>query len=84
MKKSELRELIREVISEMSYDSKDEKRINDMISKAKDDDHLLKLATQMANSIKDSTKALRRAYAAEDQNYHDVAGVFYKRAKQLG
>lgn len=81
--KTELREMIREIICEIEFDKKDEKRINDMVQKAKDDNHLLRLANQMANSIKDHDKAMRRGRAAEDQNFHDVAAIFFNRAQKL-
>ncbi len=86
MKRSELKEIIREEIrnlKEMNYDPKDKKRIDDLMDKAKDDKHAVRLATTMAKRIKDKKKALRRAYAAEDWNYHDVARVFYDRAEEL-
>jgi cell division septum initiation protein DivIVA len=68
-----------------SFDhSKDEIRINSMVDKAKDEDHLLRLAQTMANRIKKAEKAYHRAEAAEDQNYHAVAKIFYDRAEELG
>lgn len=88
MKRSELKEIIREEIRslqeyDVSYDPKDKKRIDDLIKKAKDDAHAVRLAKTMASRIKDKKKALRRAYAAEDWNYHDIAKVFYDRAEEL-
>jgi len=64
--------------------SKDEMRINAMVDKATDDKHLIRLATTMAKRITKGEKAYNRAEAAEDQNYHDVAEIFYDRAKELG
>jgi len=84
MKTSELKKLIREIILEADFDTKDKKRINDMIQKSQDENHLMRLANQMANSIKDPKKAMSRARAAEDINYHDVAEIFFNRAKSLG
>ncbi len=65
-------------------DSKDHQRIDDMIQKSKDDNHLLRLAEQMAKSIKDPEKAYRRALAAEAVNFHDVAAIFFDRSRDLG
>lgn len=63
---------------------KDYKRINDMINKARDEDHVLQLARNMANAITDGPKAMRRARAAEAANWHDMADIFYERARDLG
>lgn len=65
-------------------EAKDHKRISDMVNKARDDAHLLQLAGNMANAITDGPKAMRRARAAEAINYHDVADIFYERARDLG
>lgn len=70
--------------SSNSYDSKDEMRINDILTKANGDRNKAKqLAQLMANKITDKSKALRRANAAEDNNCHDLANIFLKRAMQL-
>lgn len=66
------------------FDSKDSMRINDIRKKAGGNpDKELSLSHQMAKSIKDVHKAKRRAHAAEDQNMHDVAAIFHKRAHEL-
>lgn len=62
---------------------KDIKRIEDMVSKSKDEDHMLSLARTMANRITSYEKAHNRGLAAEDQNYHDIAEIFFDRAKEL-
>lgn len=75
-----------------SFDSKDEMRIQDLLSKAQMSSpnslsplgRMSELARQMANKITDKEKAFRRYSAAEDMNFHDVALIFYKRYKQLG
>ena len=64
-------------------DSKDHMRIRDMATKAKDRAHMLRLAMQMAKSIKDAGKAYRRGAAAADAGYPDVARVFYDRCDEL-
>lgn len=69
--------------SKFDYD-KDEMRINAMVEKAKDEDHLIKLATTMAKRITKPEKAYNRAKAAEDQNYHALAKIFYDKAEELG
>ena len=68
-----------------SFDEKDEKRITDLIAKAKGDrDKENQLARAMANVIKDADKAIRRGEAAEDQNAYSVAKIFFDRAEELG
>ena len=62
---------------------KDTRRVGDMVKRSKDDEHLLRLAKTMANSIRSYDKAYNRGKAAEDQNEHDVAKVFFDRAKSL-
>ena len=62
---------------------KDIKRIEDMASKSKDDEHMISLAKTMAGRITNYDKAYNRGLAAEDQNYHDVAKVFFDRAEEL-
>jgi hypothetical protein len=64
--------------------SKDVMRINSMIDKSKDDEHLVRLATTMAKRIKNAEKAHNRGLAAEDINYHDIAKIFFDRAEDLG
>lgn len=71
---------------------KDEKRISDMADKADDkvekkdadfEEEILKLAQRMADSIGSSDKAYRRGRAAEEENFHEVAAVFFERAEDL-
>jgi hypothetical protein len=67
-----------------SYDEKDMRRIEDIIKKAGGNrEKEERLATIMANKITDKAKAIRRAKAAEDENYHNIAKIFYNRAKML-
>ena len=73
---------------------KDYKRICDIIDKSMvavprtrhksvDDAKVLALGRQMANSITDAAKAWRRGVAAEEENYHDLARIFFERANLL-
>jgi hypothetical protein len=62
---------------------KDNMRISDMVEKAKDMDHLLRLATTMANSITNYDKAYNRGIAAENAGYYEVAKIFWKRANKI-
>lgn len=67
-----------------NYDSKDEMRISDIMSKANGNKFKARqLAQMMADKITSPEKALRRANAAEDNNYHDLANIFLKRYAQL-
>jgi len=63
---------------------KDNRRIEDMLTKSKDDEHFLKLAKTMANSIKNGEKAYNRGLAAQAQQHKEVADIFLDRAKELG
>ena len=74
------------------FTRKDTKRIMDMGEKAwakYPGDHrsirsyTLNLAKRMAQSIKHADKAYRRARAAENENYHSEADIFFKRAEEL-
>lgn len=81
------------------FSRKDTQRINSMYDKAekkvprnlysqRDKDgilghHMLQMAQRMAKSIGDWKKAARRGSAAEDQNFHDVAKIFFDRADEL-
>lgn len=68
-----------------NFDFKDEQRIADIMTKANGNRGKAQaLAQQMANSITDKAKALRRANAAESDNYHDLANIFLKRYITLG
>ena len=63
---------------------KDVKRIDDMVEKSDGDNkQLLNLASTMASRITSYDKAYYRGLAAEDQNYHDVAKIFFNRADEL-
>lgn len=73
------------LIEGADFEDKDAMRISDIVRKSGgDDSKAAALAQRMANSITDVSKALRRARAAEDQNYNDLAAIFYNRYKQLG
>ncbi len=68
----------------MTFNDKDAKRIEDLIRKAGGDlAKEVQLAQAMAKSITDADKAERRGLAAEDENFHSVAAVFFERAKAL-
>jgi hypothetical protein len=43
----------------------------------------MQFAGNMARSITDASKAIRRGRAAEEENYHAMADVFFARAIQL-
>lgn len=78
-------EEIEEAADPMIVTSKDEMRISDIVKKsAGNTGKILDLARRMANSITDGYKALRRARAAESENYHEMASIFFKRAMELG
>lgn len=63
---------------------KDKGRIEDMVKRASGSDtKLIQLAQQMAKTIKDGFKALRRGLAAEDMSYPEVAKIFFDRASEL-
>jgi len=71
---------------------KDSRRIEDIVEKGykisdkkgtNPDEEMIKLATTQANRIKDYDKAYNRGLAAESDNWHDVAKVFFDRAKEL-
>ena len=65
--------------------SKDEQRIDDIIRKANGDENKAEqLARTMAQAINNPNKALARAMAAENINYHYLAQIFYSRANELG
>jgi len=86
MKKSELRNIIKEEIQHIFEEAKDDMRINDIVRKAANDERkMLQLAQTMANKITDGLKAVRRAEAAEKIiPQSGVAQIFRNRAKQLG
>lgn len=62
---------------------KDDMRISDMEAKARDQAHFRQLAQNMAKAIKDADKAEGRGDAAANQNFHDIAQIFYDRAEEL-
>lgn len=73
------------------FDKKDEMRINDLVKRANAGrsgldatEKILSLGRQMAVSITDADKAMRRGYAAEAENYHELARIFFYRAEKLG
>ena len=67
------------------YEAKDRWRIQDIAEKADGDRNKeSNLARRMAQSITGIAKALRRAWAAEAENYHNIAAIFYDRAEYLG
>jgi hypothetical protein len=66
-------------------DSKDDMRISDIVKKsAGNETKEISLAQQMAKSIKDGEKALRRARAAFAKGLSHIAKPFYDKAKDLG
>jgi hypothetical protein len=66
------------------FEAKDAMRISDMVRKAAGRTwKKLALANQMADAIKDSDKALRRARAAVDAGEHEVAAIFFVRFGRL-
>lgn len=62
---------------------KDFKRIRDLIRKAPSHEKAVQLAQNMAKSITDAGKAYRRGRAAEEDNYHSLAEIFFNRAEAL-
>lgn len=67
------------------FTSKDTNRIEGIINKADGNrEKEEQLAKTMASKIKDGRKALQRGKAAEDLNYHNIAQIFFDRAKEIG
>jgi hypothetical protein len=68
-----------------TFSDKDVQRIEDIVTKGKSTfgEKTIRLAESMANRIGSSEKALCRARAATDQNFHTIALVFYNRARVL-
>jgi len=85
MKKSELKQLIKEIIIK-EFSGKDTQRIKDLFTKsAGDDTKLLRLAGNMAKSITDPQKAYDRGVAAKDMlDEPELQNIFFNRAKELG
>ena len=66
------------------FEDKDVMRIQGIIERARGNDGKeLALARQMALSIDSVKKAAARGRAADDVNAHDIADIFYARAKEL-
>lgn len=74
------------------FDAKDARRIENMAVKAhkqypdsddRADEKMQALAHQMAKAIQKADKAVRRANAAENENYHAVASIFFARYNAL-
>ena len=69
---------------ELAPESKDTKRIDDLAEKSKyDADKMQQFARNMAKAITDAAKAYRRGRAAENENYHDLADIFYDRSEAI-
>ena len=67
-----------------SYSEKDTMRIHGIIHRANGNvSKETALAQQMANSIDNPEKAMARGYAAESENYHNLAEIFFKRGEEL-
>lgn len=69
---------------------KSKKRIQDIITKCTNEnyeidiDRACKLATAMANRIKQEHKALDRYKIASELGYEEIAEVFFKRGYEIG
>ena len=84
------------IVEAVSFNRKDTARILTLNDRASDEDHLLRLAGNMADTIgrgvvkgskneyDSGKKAYQRGLAAEDENFHEVAQIFFDRAKELG
>ena len=84
------------IIEAVSFNRKDKARILTLNDRATDEDHLIRLASNMADAIgrnvvkgskneQDSAKkAYQRGLAAENENFPEVAQIFFDRAKELG
>lgn len=69
----------------IGFDPKDTKRIEDIVTKSKGDlDKEIMYAKNMAASIDDGAKALRRGEAAAALGKDVLAGIFFKRSRDLG
>lgn len=67
-------------ISTISPEPKDMTRVAALAQKP----NSLRMAQVMADKITDAQKAYRRGLAAEHDNQHDMADIFFNRAKDLG
>ena len=66
-------------------EAKDDMRISDIVKKsAGNENKEISLAQQMAKSIKDGDKAIRRARAAFEKGLEHIAKPFFLKAKDLG
>lgn len=84
------------IVESAKVTRKDTARILTLSDRAKDDEHLLKLSTNMADAIgrgvekgsenehKSGMKAYQRGLAAKNENLPEVAKIFFDRAKELG
>jgi hypothetical protein len=81
-------ETLEEAKNSMIPDDKDAARIDDILYKSLEwsngrkvvnKQKAFQLASNMANAITDIAKAYRRYKAAEDENMHQIALIFYKR-----
>ena len=84
------------IVEEITFTRKDTARILTLNDRASDENHLLRLASNMADAIgrgvvkgsknehDSGKKAYQRGLAAQDENFHEVAQIFFDRAKELG
>jgi hypothetical protein len=84
------------IVEAVTHNRKDTARILTLSDRAGDEDHLLRLADNMAAAIgrnvakgsnnekASAKKAYQRGLAAEAENFHDVAQIFFDRAEELG
>lgn len=68
---------------QLAPERKDHQRIQDIVDRNTTDEKMNAAASRMAKSITDAAKAYRRARAAEDINFHDMAKIFDDRAKAI-
>lgn len=66
--------------AKVKADSKDRKRVEDLLRRAGSESAAMNKARQMAGSIKDVAKALRRADAAASLGLHEIEAVFQEKA----
>lgn len=60
-------------------------RIKDIVRKSNGDSKkMVNLAKQQTSRITNEIKALYRGKVAEDENQHEIAEIFYRRAHELG
>ena len=69
----------------IGFDPKDTMRIESIVKKSKGDlDKEIMFAKNMAEAIDDGAKALRRGEAAQALGKELLAGIFFKRSRDLG